>query len=295
MKQDFSRLAAGLLAAAFLTGCTAYAQQPDSSVSDDASSGASQPVVLDTENASADALDEAAARRKALALAGVKEADATHLRTERDTVGGSLAYEVKFTVSATNAEYESIFRASDGMLLHMEYDSHSAAPTGKVVLSEEEARQKALALAGVDAGDASFTRCKLDSEHGAPIYELRFTANSVQYEYELSAVDGSLLCSEQDLLVVTPVAADAASSATTDAAAAATTLNVSADAAKKTVLERVPGASLSDIRKCTLETEDGHLVYEIELKYDGVEYECVLDAASGRILEWESKKIFSLF
>ncbi len=53
------------------------------------------------------------------------------------------------------------------------------------------------------------------------------------------------------------------------------------------LLKRVPGATVDDIASFYLDMEDGRWEYEGKLVYDGIEYEFVIDAKTGNILEWE--------
>ena len=55
-------------------------------------------------------------------------------------------------------------------------------------------------------------------------------------------------------------------------------------------MARVSGASASDVR-LHLERDDGRLVYEGELIYNGTEYEFQIDAATGDVLDWESESV----
>ena len=52
------------------------------------------------------------------------------------------------------------------------------------------------------------------------------------------------------------------------------------------MLERVPGATDRDIR-IRAERDDGRRIYEGSIWYDRTEYEFEIDAASGRIIEWD--------
>ena len=189
-------------------------------------------------------------------------------------------------VPASSAAYEYTFRISDAALLKAEYDYKGAPSTGGATLHEADAKRQALQLAGVAGKDVTYTRCKLEKDDGVLLYELKFYTSAAKYEYELAAADGLLLHSEYELCA-TP-----ASNSAADGSASATTLNLSADRARQIALEQVPGATASDIRKCTLESDDGQLVYEIELVYNHMEYECKLSAATGQLLEWDSESTF---
>jgi uncharacterized membrane protein YkoI len=60
---------------------------------------------------------------------------------------------------------------------------------------------------------------------------------------------------------------------------------VNQDAARSAVLAKMPGAEIHEIE---LVVEDGYLVYEAEVEVDGEEYEVIVDAGDGRVLERES-------
>ena len=62
--------------------------------------------------------------------------------------------------------------------------------------------------------------------------------------------------------------------------------------AREIALEKVPGASSSNIRKLKLDYDDGRVLYEVEIIYNAREYEFEIDAYSGNILNWESDSIY---
>ena len=57
--------------------------------------------------------------------------------------------------------------------------------------------------------------------------------------------------------------------------------------ARSIALSRVPGANSSHVRKLHLDREDGRMVYEGKIYYNGLEYEFDIDAVSGRIVKWD--------
>lgn len=61
--------------------------------------------------------------------------------------------------------------------------------------------------------------------------------------------------------------------------------------AKRIALSEVPGAADSDIR-IYQEYDDGRLVYEGEIRYNGMEYDFEIDAADGRIIDWDRESIY---
>ena len=58
---------------------------------------------------------------------------------------------------------------------------------------------------------------------------------------------------------------------------------ISSDQAKKIALNKVNGK----IVEFELDEDDGRLIYEIEIKKDGREYNLEIDAYTGKIIEFE--------
>ena len=61
--------------------------------------------------------------------------------------------------------------------------------------------------------------------------------------------------------------------------------------AKKIALEKVPGATDSNLRIKT-DYDDGIMKYEVKIVYNEMKYEFDIDAATGTILEWESESVY---
>ena len=56
-------------------------------------------------------------------------------------------------------------------------------------------------------------------------------------------------------------------------------------------LKKVPGASSSHMKKINLDRENGRMVYEGEIYYNGQEYEFDIDAVTGDIVKWKVDEI----
>lgn len=61
--------------------------------------------------------------------------------------------------------------------------------------------------------------------------------------------------------------------------------------AKQIALSKVPGATEEDIRKFKKDTDDSVWEYEGEIHYNGMEYEFVINAYDGTILEWDEEPL----
>ena len=71
-------------------------------------------------------------------------------------------------------------------------------------------------------------------------------------------------------------------------------VKISEEKAKEIALEKVPGATVQDIRQFKKDRDDGRYVYEGEILYNKMEYDFEIDAESGEIINWdqESAKMF---
>ena len=60
-------------------------------------------------------------------------------------------------------------------------------------MTEEEARQIALAQAGFKAEDVRFTKCRMDRDDGRLVYEIEFVNGTMEYEFDVDATSGRIL------------------------------------------------------------------------------------------------------
>lgn len=147
------------------------------------------------------------------------------------------------------------------------------APAAGSLISAEDAKAKALAHAGLSAGEVTFIQSKLDWEDGRQVYDVEFyTADYKEYDYEIDAVTGAVVSFDQDAEGYTPPAGGAV---------------ISEARAREIALTKVPGASDSHIRELKLDRDDGRQIYEVEIVYNRVEYEIEIDAVTGNVLKYD--------
>ena len=158
-----------------------------------------------------------------------------------------------------------------------------SAPNSSV--SIEQAKEIALNHANKTADQVQFVKSKQDWEHGRSVYEIEFIyqegSNYIEYDYEIDASTGQILSYDYDIENYQQYKQiiDQAN------------VNISEEAAKNIALERVPGASHSNIYKFKLEFDDTSWEYEGKIIYDSYEYEFEIDANTGNILKWEVESI----
>ena len=139
-----------------------------------------------------------AAKAAAYAHAGVAEADVTELEVDFDYEKGQMVYELEFL--AKGVEYEYDVNAATGAIVKFEQENKGAAggQTATAAVTAEQAQAAAFAHAGVNAADASVTKCELDRDDGLLKYEIEFWCGNVEYEYDIDAYSGAILKAEKD-------------------------------------------------------------------------------------------------
>ena len=155
--------------------------------------------------------------------------------------------------------------------------SGSQSGTASAV-TEDEARKTALSDAGVTEEQITGIRVKKDHDDGRQVYDVEFYSDNKEYDYEIDASTGEILSS--DFEIENDFNKDSASD-----------LNpaVSREEASAAALAKVQGASEKDLR-IKLDDDDGKMIYEGDIYYNGTEYEFEIDAATGDFLEWSEER-----
>lgn len=145
-------------------------------------------------------------------------------------------------------------------------------------LTKKEALKIAREEAGVKAKEIDHSKVDLDYDDGILSYDVEFYVGDKKYDYEIEANTGEILAKdfeiERDFLKEESSNKEEA--------------KITKKEAKKIALEKVEGASDENIR-VKLERDDGKLIYEGKILYDGTEYEFEINAKSGKIIGWESE------
>lgn len=247
---------------------------------------AAQKATLKGLNVSGEASDKAyiggqKAQQIAFEHAGVLASAAAKMEVELDCEDGRMVYEVSFTVGQTEYAYD--IDASSGAVVKYESgrqdddeDKSQGTQGSKPYIGPAKATQIALKHAGVASGDASGMKVELDTDDGAPVYEVEFRKGTTEYDYDIHAVSGTVLRYRSK--VKTGVG-------TTPAGTAATGL-IGADKARDIALKHAglttPGLNGLEV---DLDEEDGVPVYEVEFRKGNTVYEYAIHAATGAVLE----------
>ena len=151
-----------------------------------------------------------------------------------------------------------------------------------------EAKKIAYEDAGISESDVERVHVLKDRDDGRLVYEIGFVEADYQYNYEIAASNGKILDKEIEQNNNVQNTQSAAVQDDTQTGSEKTT-EISIEQAKQLVLDRVQGATDSNIR-IEQEYDDGVYKYEGELSYEGMEYDFEIDANSGTFLEWTEEK-----
>lgn len=160
-----------------------------------------------------------------------------------------------------------------------------AVPTGSgepsvdaSYLDAGQAKATALEHAGISEENAILPKVRQDYDDGRLVYEVTFSANGQEYEYEIDASSGEILQygieSDRDDFPFPSSIPDGAA--------------LSEEQARQIALDLVPGAGDNNIRIGT-DYDDGRMIYEGKIVYQGMEYEFEIDASDGTVLEWDAE------
>ena len=142
-------------------------------------------------------------RAKAAALkhAGLSASSVTFTKAEQDWDDGHLEYDIEFrsgdweydyTVSASGAVLDWEREPLDGD------DDRPVSTPSSADIGAEAALSAALGHAGVARGAVRELEYERDWEDGRLVYEIEFLSGGTEYEYTVSAADGSILRHETE-------------------------------------------------------------------------------------------------
>ena len=218
-----------------------------------------------------------------------------HWEWELDFEQGRMVYEIEAEYMG-GTEFECKVDALTGEVLYVESyprkdDQPSTASPAVSYITADEAKAAALTHAGVNAADAYGWECELDEDDNRLVYEIEFHANGYEYQYDISAVDGSVVEHERERddgaakqASTTPAPSPSVSPSVSPTPSSV----IGADAAKTAALAHA-GVNAADAYgwECELDRDDGRTVYEIEFKSGNCEYSYEIEAYTGNILNSE--------
>ena len=131
--------------------------------------------------------------------------------------------------------------------------------------------EKAKEIAVTKAGGGDVFSLEMDIDNGRMVYEGELVKDGVEYDFDIDALEGTVIKWEKDGVAEITTAPDGL---------------ISQDKAKEIVLNKIPGATIT---KLELDEDNGVWVYDGEAKLGQTSYDFEIKAADGTVLEWKSE------
>lgn len=130
------------------------------------------------------------AKQIALDKAGLTADRVTFTKAHEDRDDGRPEWEVAFF--ADGMEYEFDIDAATGAITDFDTETHTRDFAAQN-LTEEEAKQIALAKVGLKAEDVRFKKVKLDNDDGRLEWEVEFLYGGLEYEFDIDAATAAIV------------------------------------------------------------------------------------------------------
>lgn len=155
------------------------------------------------------------AKEIAFKHAKVDESDVWAYRCELDVDDGVAHWEIEF--SSGKYDYEYGIHAETGKVLKADTDFEDDQPkstsstkkntttkkdtttTTVSYIGKDKAKEIALTHAGVSADDIRGFECELDDDDRVMVYEIEFSCNGYEYDYEINAQSGAIRRSDKEI------------------------------------------------------------------------------------------------
>ncbi len=224
-----------------------------------------------------------------------------NIKTEYDRDDGH--YDVEFWCQGYEFDYDVDGKTGDILREETDYRYTPPAPTEPAPtepapttpattpqptdIGADAAKSAALKHAGIaDAASVTWIKCQHDWDDGRHCYEIEFECGATVYECDVDAQSGTVTKFESE--PCDNLAHHHNDESHHDEGHHSVTTDIGADAAKAAALGHAGLAESQITRlKCERDYDDGQLVYEIEFRSGGYEYEYKISAATGAVLEHE--------
>ncbi|MBQ1785631.1 MAG: PepSY domain-containing protein [Turicibacter sp.] len=137
--------------------------------------------------------------------------------------------------------------------------------TNQVTIDEAKAKEIALK----EAGGGQVTEFSQDMDDYTPNYDITILNGTTEYEFEISAVDGSIVSQDKELI-------NQASNSTNIQG-----VTIDEAKAKEIALGQVPNGTITEI---SFDYENGVLVYEVTVVEGTTEYDFEISGVDGSII-----------
>ena len=186
----------------------------------------------------------------------------------------------------SSLRFDALAKLSVGELKDLAEAGAPAMPIGR-----DAAAYAAEQYAGTAALDSVTAEVDPELDESPAHYEVELHTQWGEFEYLVDAYTGKVLSGQKDLPTTVSAQNEAARPSGQKPAPSGTAQDIGYAEAKSIALNHA-GVSESKAYDMDIELdeEDGKLVYEVEFKSGGMEYDYEIDAATGTILQQETEK-----
>lgn len=157
----------------------------------------------------------------------------------------------------------------------------SGIPSEKGYIGRDAAVDAAVKHAGLNAQQVETVRVQLDFDDGLMVYEVEFCVDGWEYDYEINALDGTVLEFDKEFtgeeqLPIQPPDGD-----------------IGEQLAVETALKHA-GVTVEQVENlnCERDEDDGVQYYEVTFRSGAWEYEYEIAAYSPTVLDWEKEQVY---
>ena len=156
-------------------------------------------------------------------------------------------------------------------------------PSEKGYIGRDAAKDAAVNHAGLSAQKVEAASVQLDFDDGLMVYEVEFVCDGWEYDYEINALDGTVLDADkeftgQEQLPIQPPDG-----------------NIGEQLAVETALNHA-GLPMDQVDwvDCQMEEDDGVKYYEVTFRSGTWEYEYEIGAYSPVVLDWDREQVYEI-
>ena len=215
-----------------------------------------------------------------------QDAELERQARENSISTGKAALVNRILALNSSLRFDALAKLSVGELKDLAEAGAPAMPIGR-----DAAAYAAEQYAGTAALDSVTAEVDPELDESPAHYEVELHTQWGEFEYLVDAYTGKVLSGQKDLPTTVSAQNEAARPSGQKPAPSGTAQDIGYAKAKSIALNHA-GVSESKAYDMDIELdkEDGKLVYEVEFKSGGMEYDYEIDAATGTILQQEAEK-----
>ena len=215
-----------------------------------------------------------------------QDAELERQARENSISTGKAALVNRILALNSSLSFDALAKLSVGELKDLAEAGAPAMPIGR-----DAAAYAAEQYAGTTALDSVTAEVDPELDESPAHYEVELQTAWGEFEYLVDAYTGKVLSGQKDLPTTVSAQNEAAKPSGQKPAPSGTAQDIGYAKAKSIALNHA-GVSESKAYDMDIELdeEDGKLVYEVEFKSSGMEYDYEIDAATGTILKQEAER-----